>query len=218
MGFGDRRASFSIRSCRCARYDRRDGEAARADDHPHGRRRAQRFLGAILRWCEGRIPSSSRYLATVRRAMVSPCACRVLAMSWSEYGLRGVLARDQVLDGLLHRHRGDHVAVVGGDAAVEEPLELVEALRRLDVLVGGHPADGGLVHPDVLAHVAEREGAAGATGPGRRSRAGTSPGWWRPSGCVRCRCSTLLMSHSAERSFCSTNCLSSPAEPRRSER
>src|SRR4029434_3086895 len=43
-------------------------------------------------------------------------------------------------------------------AAVEEPLELVEPLRGLDVLVGGDPADRRFVHADVLADVPEGEG------------------------------------------------------------
>ena len=35
---------------------------------------------------------------------------------------------------------------------------------------------------------------------------------------VRCRCSTLLISHIADRSFCSTYCRASSPELRRSER
>src|SRR4029453_7443799 len=61
----------------------RDGHPAGADDHLHGTPR-QRFLDCRRRWCDGRMPSSSRYLATVRRAMVSPCPCSAWAISWSE--------------------------------------------------------------------------------------------------------------------------------------
>src|SRR5262245_16258926 len=75
-----------------------DGEAApgarhAGDDHEPERRRASlrlcverahRFLGASRRWWEGMIPSSSRYLATVRRAMVRPCPRRTSATSWSD--------------------------------------------------------------------------------------------------------------------------------------
>src|SRR5262249_32919532 len=75
-----------------------DGEAlARAahpgdDDerqrgHPHTPR--QRCRGARRRWWEGRMPSSSRYLATVRRAMVRPGFCTAWATSSSDCGLAG---------------------------------------------------------------------------------------------------------------------------------
>src|SRR5262245_47320158 len=66
---------------------RREVHAAAADDDLHGS--AQRRLGARRRWCEGRMPSSSRYLATVRRAMTSPRPLRICATSWSESGLEG---------------------------------------------------------------------------------------------------------------------------------
>ena len=50
--------------------------AAEAGDHDEGDGghvvSTTHFRGSSRRWCEGRIPSSSRYLATVRRAMVSP--------------------------------------------------------------------------------------------------------------------------------------------------
>src|SRR5207302_8904910 len=44
-------------------------------------------FGASRRWCDGRIPSSSRYFATVRRAMVRARPFRIWATSWSERGL-----------------------------------------------------------------------------------------------------------------------------------
>src|ERR671919_883080 len=56
-------------------------EAENAPDH-------LRF-GARRRWCDGRIPSSSRYFATVRRAMVRPRPLRIWATSWSDSGLAG---------------------------------------------------------------------------------------------------------------------------------
>src|SRR4029450_3708095 len=46
-----------------------------------------RFLGTSRRWWDGRMFSSSRYLATVRRAMFSPFACSAPATSWSDSGL-----------------------------------------------------------------------------------------------------------------------------------
>src|SRR5678816_536238 len=55
--------------------------------------------------------------------------------------LRRVLGGQEVLDHLLDRHRRDHLAVARGDAAVEEELQLEQALRRLDVLVRRHAAD-----------------------------------------------------------------------------
>src|SRR2546422_3381491 len=62
------------------------------------------------------------------------------------------------LDHLLHRDGGDHLAIPGGDAAVEEELELEQPLGGLDILVGRHAADRGLVHADVFADVPERQG------------------------------------------------------------
>src|SRR3989449_4515963 len=61
------------------------------------------------------------------------------------------------LDHLLHRDGGDHLAIPGGDAAVEEELELEQPLGGLDILVGCHAADRGLVHADVFADVPERQ-------------------------------------------------------------
>src|SRR6266849_8038830 len=63
--------------------------------------------------------------------------------------LARVLGGHEVPDVLLDGDGGDHLPGVRGDAAVEEVLELEEPLRRLHVLVGGHAADGGLVHADV---------------------------------------------------------------------
>ncbi len=44
------------------------------------------------------------------------------------------------------------------DGAVKEEFQLEKALRRVSVFIGGHPADGGLVHADVLGHVPEHHG------------------------------------------------------------
>src|SRR3989449_5605533 len=52
------------------------------------------------------------------------------------------------LDHLLHRDGGDHLAIPGGDAAVEEELELEQPLGGLDILVGRHAADRGLVRSE----------------------------------------------------------------------
>src|SRR5438067_1076846 len=70
------------------------GSTQARDDHEgdrlrHGWRGGQRRFGANRRWCDGRIPSSSRYFATVRRAMVSPRPLRINATSWSESGFDG---------------------------------------------------------------------------------------------------------------------------------
>src|SRR5207245_1392206 len=47
---------------------------------------AHRRRGASRRWCDGKMPSSSRYLATVRRAMTRARPLRICATSWSESG------------------------------------------------------------------------------------------------------------------------------------
>src|SRR5256885_1334909 len=51
------------------------------------RRLPHRLRGWSRRWCEGRMPSSSRYFATVRRAIVRPRPLRIPATSWSDRGL-----------------------------------------------------------------------------------------------------------------------------------
>src|SRR5262249_832753 len=51
--------------------------------------RAHRRRGASRRWCDGRMPSSSRYLATVRRAITRPRPLSTCATSWSDSGLAG---------------------------------------------------------------------------------------------------------------------------------
>src|SRR5438093_10736251 len=65
--------------------------------------------------------------------------------------LRGILVGQQVLDHLLDRHRRHHLAVARRNTAMEEELQLEQALGRLDVLVGRDAADRRLVHADVLA-------------------------------------------------------------------
>src|SRR6266850_1711385 len=65
-----------------------DHEAERRHDRGlGGAHRSHRFLGTSRRWWEGMIPSSSRYLATVRQAMFKPCPRSTWATSWSESGL-----------------------------------------------------------------------------------------------------------------------------------
>src|SRR6202007_1844688 len=69
------------------RHARDDDEARRGKGRGRllgGHAFPQRFLGWSRRWCDGRMPSSSRYLATVRRAMVRPCPRRTWAISWSD--------------------------------------------------------------------------------------------------------------------------------------
>src|SRR3990172_3514874 len=72
---------------------RGDRDAVAADDAAH----PQRFLGARRRRWEGRIASSSRYLATVRRAMTRPRPFRTWAISWSESGLAASSASSRSL-------------------------------------------------------------------------------------------------------------------------
>src|SRR5262249_23833079 len=68
------------------------GAAEAGDDHEGqrpGHRTRYRLRGASRRWCEGKMPSSSRYLATVRRAIVRPRFCSACATSWSDCGFAG---------------------------------------------------------------------------------------------------------------------------------
>jgi hypothetical protein len=69
----------------------------------------------------------------------------------------GVLHVDQVGDHLLHAGVGDGGAAVGLVAWGEEVLEVEDAVRRLDVLVGDGAADGGLVDTDDLGDLGHRE-------------------------------------------------------------
>ena len=70
-------------------------------------------------------------------------------------GLAGILGVDELLDLLLDRLGGQLLTIVAADPGVEEVLELVDALRGMHVLVGGHAADGRLVHPDVVGDIAQ---------------------------------------------------------------
>src|SRR4051794_23565805 len=72
-------------------------------------------------------------------------------------GMLRILGRDDLLDVVLDRLARDLVAAGAVDRRVEEELELVDALGRVDVLVRGPPRDGGLVHADVLGAVPEDE-------------------------------------------------------------
>ena len=105
------------------------------------------------------MPSSSRYFATVRRAMVRPCPCSAWAISWSESAAATSSASTMSLI-IFFTDTDDTIdPLIGHDAAVEEVLELEQALRGLHVLVRGDAADGRLVHVDVVADVAQRERA-----------------------------------------------------------
>src|SRR5580698_5418335 len=70
-------------------------------------------------------------------------------------GDRLVFLVDDLLDGLLDALACDVFVGHAPDGRVEEVLELEEALRRVDVLVGRDAADGRLVHADGLGHVAQ---------------------------------------------------------------
>ena len=68
-----------------------------------------------------------------------------------------VLPFDDLLDAVLDRDRRHRLAVRAADATVEKELHLVHALGRVHVLVGDDPADRGLVHADVVGHVAQHQ-------------------------------------------------------------
>src|SRR6266542_2159448 len=71
--------------------------------------------------------------------------------------LARVFVLDDLPDPLLDRDRRDALAVRAADPAVEEVFQLEHALRRVHVLVIDDPADGGLVHADVVRDVAQYE-------------------------------------------------------------
>jgi hypothetical protein len=74
-------------------------------------------------------------------------------------GLARILFRDDVEDLAAHALGGDVVSVARVEAAREEPLELEDALRSVDVFTRSGAADGGFVHADVACHVLEHHGA-----------------------------------------------------------
>ena len=97
---------------------------------------------------------ASRYLATVRRAMSTPASFRISTMRSSDStSPLAALGVDQLADLVAHAFgRMGLAAGAGGDRGGEEELHLEHAARRGQVLVRGHPADGGLVHADGVGH------------------------------------------------------------------
>src|SRR2546426_3886501 len=67
--------------------DEDEGQALVHGADARTRRLPHRLRGWSLRWCEGTMPSSSRYFATVRLAIVRPRPLRIPATSWSDRGL-----------------------------------------------------------------------------------------------------------------------------------
>ena len=64
----------------------------------------------VLRLLDGRMPSTSRYLATVRRAISMPCALEQLDDLLIRVRVLRRPRRDELLDVVLHRLAGDVVA------------------------------------------------------------------------------------------------------------
>ena len=64
---------------------------------------------------------------------------------------------DDVPEVLLDRLGRNRFSVEALDGAVEKVLEFEDALRRMDVFVGSHTADGGFVHFDVFRHVPQHQ-------------------------------------------------------------
>ena len=56
--------------------------------------------------------------------------------------LAGVFGDNNLFYPVLDTFRSDEIAFIGGNAAVEEILELEQTLGSLYILVGGHAADG----------------------------------------------------------------------------
>src|SRR6185312_12252435 len=67
------------------------------------------------------------------------------------------LRQDDLLDLQLDRLGGQVVSVGPRDPGIEEILQLVDPLGRVDVLVGRHARDRGFVHADVLGDVSQDE-------------------------------------------------------------
>src|SRR6266446_358334 len=71
----------------------------------------------------------------------------------------GILTVNEALNLLLDGKAGDVLARVGVDSTVKEVLHEEETARRVHVLVRHDAGDGGLVHLDVVGHVAQNQGA-----------------------------------------------------------
>ena len=114
----------------------------------------------------------SRYFVTVRRAMSMFATFSISAMRWSESGRRGssFLISRRIRSFTLSLATA--VALHPVDARVEEVLELEDALGRVHVLVGRHPADRRLVHLDVVGDVAQVQRLQEVDAPSRRNPAG----------------------------------------------
>ena len=69
----------------------------------------------------------------------------------------GILGIDNPADLVLGAFRRDFPTVSRPEAARKEVLELEYSPRRLDILVRGYSADGGLVHIDLAGHLLQRE-------------------------------------------------------------
>ena len=70
-------------------------------------------------------------------------------------GLSWILLRDELADFFFHALAGDIFPIFHGDRALEKMLEFKEPLRRVNVFVRRGPTHGGLMHVDILGHVAQ---------------------------------------------------------------
>src|SRR5205823_945588 len=199
------------------------GSTQARDDHEgdrlrHGWRGGQRRFGANRRWCDGRIPSSSRYFATVRRAMVSPRPLRINATSWSESGF----------DGSSLASRSWIIFFTDTDETISPSPEAMPEWKKN---FSSNSPCGVSTYLLVVTRLIV-DSCMPMSSPTSRSDSGRRYGrplsrnsrWNFTMDCVtlrsvRWRWSTDLISHSAERSFWSTYCRASPsAELRSSER
>ena len=107
----------------------------------------------------GRMPSWSRYLATVRRAIWIPCSSKRCTICWSVSGFAG-FPRPPSSRAWPGCERAEASSPDGGgERRREEELERQHAARRLHELLVGHATDGGLVHRDHLGDLAQGERA-----------------------------------------------------------
>ena len=105
------------------------------------------------------MPSSSRYLATVRREREQPWADMSSQSFWSDRGFFLVLPGDKLLQQRLGRVGGGGLVACGGaQAAGEKVAQGIHAHGALDILLLYRPAHCGLVDADALGHVGQGQG------------------------------------------------------------
>ena len=70
-------------------------------------------------------------------------------------GLAWIFGGDDATDFLFDAFAGDIFSIAAFKAALKKEFELVQPLWCMDILIGGGPADGGLMHVNVFGDVAQ---------------------------------------------------------------